>query len=80
MDFSQERLDRIVANQKWCELFPRGEAIVEATLNSNHKPMVLKLQKIDARMGRMRGFRYEVSWGMEPNCQKNMVCEGKKGE
>jgi hypothetical protein len=43
IDFTQERLDRILVNWEWCELFPGAEAMVEATLNSDYNPIFLRL-------------------------------------
>ncbi|XP_059457696.1 uncharacterized protein LOC132187382 [Corylus avellana] len=79
IDFTQERLDRVVANQEWCELFPRAEAIVKATINSDHNPIVLRVQIKGGDMRRRRGFRYEASWGLEPECYKivKQICREK---
>jgi endonuclease/exonuclease/phosphatase family metal-dependent hydrolase len=70
IDFTQERLDRIVANQEWCELFLGAEAIMEATINSDHNPILLRVQRKEEGVRRRQGFRYEASWGLEPNCHK----------
>ncbi|XP_059452771.1 uncharacterized protein LOC132183336 [Corylus avellana] len=70
IDFTQERLDRVVANQEWCELFPGAEAIVEATINSDHNLILLRVQRKEGGIRRRRGFRYEASWGLEPDCHK----------
>lgn len=39
-DFTKERLDRVVANQQWCEIFPYAEASVLANKASHHNPLL----------------------------------------
>ena len=68
MDFTQEIPNIILANKEWCKLFHGVEAIVEPNLNSDHNPIVLRLESRDAREGKGHGFHYEACWGLGPEC------------
>lgn len=58
--FIQERLDQVVSNMDWCELYPTVAIYTEAAISSNHAPILIKLQDFD-HGGRYRKiFRYET--------------------
>lgn len=64
-EFTKERLDRMVANQEWCDLFPFINISIEAAVNSDHTPLHLTLQHRDRRAQQKRKFRYEANWGVQ---------------
>jgi hypothetical protein len=64
--FTQERLDRAVANAAWCGFFflsPLVLVEVLAAQSFNHAPICFSLRR-DSNGGqrRMRSFRYEAYW------------------
>ena len=64
----QERLDRGLASQAWCNMFPRAEVQVLEVATSDHLPLLLKLNKQIYRR-KERRFRFENSWLREKDCE-----------
>ncbi|XP_042964510.1 uncharacterized protein LOC122298707 [Carya illinoinensis] len=68
--FIKERLDRVVANIKWSEMFQGNEVEVLAARSSDHKPIMLSTKQVDKRGWKgSRQFRYEASWALEEECK-----------
>lgn len=44
-DFTQKRLDRVVASSDWCEMFQDVRISVEASPTSDHAPLLLLVGK-----------------------------------
>lgn len=63
--FIQERLDRVVANAEWCELNPEVGIYTEATIISDHNPILIKLQDLGLSRKKKNIIRYEESWAKE---------------
>lgn len=42
-DFIKERLDRVVANEAWCDIFPKADISVEEELSLDHCPIFVTL-------------------------------------
>lgn len=57
----QERLDRGLANQEWCSMFPAAEVKVLEIATSDHLPLFLQLNK-QVYMPRSKRFRFENVW------------------
>ncbi|XP_074378461.1 uncharacterized protein LOC141719998 [Apium graveolens] len=64
----QERLDRGLATQDWCNLFPQAEVQVLEVATSDHLPLYLQLNKKVYRR-KERRFRFENSWLRESECE-----------
>jgi hypothetical protein len=41
--FTQERLERVVANSKWCEMFQEIDVANEVATSSNHTPLFITI-------------------------------------
>ncbi|XP_059439185.1 uncharacterized protein LOC132171798 [Corylus avellana] len=64
-DFIQERLDRVVANDGWCGLFPKADVLVEGAVNSDHLPIFVMLHE-EQQLGRKRRrFKHEAHWVLD---------------
>lgn len=59
--FIKERLDRVVANQSWSNIYVEWWVEVLVTRCSNHKPIVLSCNHKNSNEGSFRIiFRYEI--------------------
>ncbi|XP_074360805.1 uncharacterized protein LOC141701064 [Apium graveolens] len=63
----QERLDRGMANNDWCEFFPNAEVIVHEMSTSDHVPIMLQLNK-QVYLPKGRRFRFENMGIKEKEC------------
>lgn len=63
----QERLDRGMENQNWCNMFPQAEVRVFDVAPSDHLPLHLQLNK-QVYMPKSRRFRFENVWVKETEC------------
>jgi hypothetical protein len=62
--FTQERLDRAMANSAWIDVFPRNHVEVVAACNSDHLPLFVYLEKNLSNIHtRPKAFRYVNGWG-----------------
>jgi exonuclease III len=55
-DFVKERLDRVVANEEWCEIFLKVDVGIEEELSSDHCPVHVTLQEDMKRRRRTHLF------------------------
>jgi hypothetical protein len=69
-EFIKERLDRGIANDSWKELFPAAEVLVEASINSDHAPLILCCDAMKREGRRKPWFRYEANWALEEEGQQ----------
>lgn len=61
--FSQERLDRVVANKEWCVLYEVVDIVVLVGRSSNHHPVLISFSSNDtSRAKKYRPFQVEASW------------------
>jgi hypothetical protein len=61
--FIKERLDRAMANSKWCDLFPSQQVCILAARSSDHAPLLLSLQGSgNFRRSGYQRFHYETGW------------------
>jgi hypothetical protein len=61
--YTQERLDRALANSGWCEMYKSAGVEVMAARASNHHPLLVTFNTHKSR--RLRGrrcFKFEASW------------------
>jgi hypothetical protein len=63
--FTKERLDRVMGNLEWCNLFRNCEVHIMETRSSNHKPMVVKLDEENRKNCARGAFRFEANWVLE---------------
>lgn len=63
----QERLDRGLANQAWCSLFPSAEVKVLEVATSDHLPLYLQLNR-QVYVQKEKRFRFENQWLREKDC------------
>jgi hypothetical protein len=62
-DFTMERLDRVVANVGWTNLFDVVKVRVLARCISNHNPLLVSFSNTrDIKWNKSRFFKYEASW------------------
>ena len=63
------RLDRVCADEVWCELFSASRVVHLATCCSDHCHIILELVPADGQ--RQRGAqRYEITWERDPTLQE----------
>jgi hypothetical protein len=64
--FTKERLDRAVANQEWCSLFPSSAVDILAARTSDHCPVLVSFSAHPRRSQNRgptgSGFKLEASW------------------
>jgi hypothetical protein len=66
-EFTKERLDRVVANTDWRNLWSDVEVLVLANRSSDHHPILMHVNKKE-EYAKRRGkpFRIEASWAVIP--------------
>ena len=66
----KERLDRAVANQRWCERFPTFSVLNGDPRHSDHRPVIVETEGsgVCTTRGTHR-FRFEANWIEEENCE-----------
>jgi hypothetical protein len=69
VDFIKERLDRVVANEEWCAIFPKVDICVEEEMSSDHCPIFVTLKE-DWKRRRRLCFRHEARWVQEDEYTK----------
>ena len=66
----KERLDRAVANNYWCGMYPRREVDVLAARSLDHKPILIRFGgEDDTRVHFYRSFKFEAKWLLDEECQ-----------
>jgi len=63
-DMKEERIDRAMATQTWCDIFHQNRLHNVISHRSDHFPILLKLQEVARRRGG-KEFKYENAWLME---------------
>ncbi|KAB2614065.1 hypothetical protein D8674_036381 [Pyrus ussuriensis x Pyrus communis] len=66
-DWVEERLDRVMANEKWQQLWPNSHVMHETVLASDHCPVIL-ISNIEGQK-RRKMFRFEAYWVSEEECK-----------
>ncbi|XP_021716657.1 uncharacterized protein LOC110684510 [Chenopodium quinoa] len=66
----QERLDRFIAMDSWCSLFPRFEVIHFPICHSDHAAILLKCGDEFDRERKEKIFRFEKLWLSNEECAK----------
>ena len=66
---TREKLDRLMGNQQWFNLFPMYGAEVLAHGSSDHSPLLLILKIAEWREKRSR-FHFEDLWVSKPSCKQ----------
>lgn len=64
------RLDRMVANEEWLNLFPEAKVFHKAMVASNHCLLSLSLRKRGPRRVVKKIFMFEEMWTREEGCRK----------
>ena len=62
----QARLDRALAIAEWRLMFEQAIVIHEHMLGSDHRPLVIQLEK--RPKNRRQSFKYEFKWSREVDC------------
>lgn len=65
--FVRERLDRFLANEGWCNLFPNAAVVHLPIYCSDHAPLLLKTENV-ASTQKSRMFRFESLWLSKEEC------------
>ncbi|XP_059445337.1 uncharacterized protein LOC132177129 [Corylus avellana] len=77
---TQVRLDRAVANSKWCQRFEEAEVYVFAARASDHNPLMVQFEKKQPRSySGAKGFKFEDQWWLDPDCG-NIIKQGGRPE
>ena len=66
-EFIKERLDKVVANEAWCNVFPKVDINVKEELSSDHCPIFVTLHDEFKRRRQPHIFRHEARWAREEN-------------
>lgn len=67
-NFTQERLDRAVANRDWCSHFQHVEVSVLAATSSDHNPILISYNEVPTDpLTYRRSFKFEASWQLDPD-------------
>ncbi|XP_074299764.1 uncharacterized protein LOC141630925 [Silene latifolia] len=67
--YIRERLDRVIASEEWCGLFPRVVVHNGPVYASDHSPLLVKKEVGGTRSRRGRGgFKFEPYWATEESC------------
>lgn len=56
------RLDRAVVNSEWCDQFPNSLSTLGFSSTSDHKPLVIQMEKEMHRGGTKRNYKFEPMW------------------
>lgn len=69
-----ERLDRAVANDEWCDMFPDTVVVNGEPRHSDHRPVIVHLEGVDSEWKRGdRNFRFKARWLQEEGCEEVMA-------
>lgn len=66
--FTKERLDWVVANQGWCELYHGAKVSMGVAICSDHSPVFLQLKGQGYWQQRQHKFSFEAGWELESKC------------
>lgn len=67
--FTKERLDRVVANSIWTQMFNEYCVEVLPGRSSDHRSLLLSIRRRgEIRWRKRKVFRYEASWDKEEGC------------
>lgn len=62
----QERLDRALVNDSWCELWPQTELFNYPNVGSDHAPVFVCCSPLAPKAPKL--FRFEECWKRDPEC------------
>jgi hypothetical protein len=66
---TQVRLDKAVANSKWCDIYRETEVFILTARASDHNPLLINFEKeIHLCGGGNRGFKFEDRWWLDEDC------------
>ena len=66
----RERLDRVLANVEWVNLFPRAKLHHLTNSASDHSPLLLHLERRVSKKKMKKLFGFESMWLKEPQCEE----------
>ena len=69
-EFTNERLDRVVANGDRCELHHEIEVVVGVTLCLNHLPIFVSMKGQFFKQKQPWKFKYEAGWDLLAKCRE----------
>ncbi|XP_075662942.1 uncharacterized protein LOC142632422 [Castanea sativa] len=68
---ARERLDRVVANKEWTDMFSASTVSHKFSHASDHLPILLQTGRDNRFHGRIaRGFKFEEVWLLDEDCEK----------
>ncbi|KAK8574625.1 hypothetical protein V6N12_062315 [Hibiscus sabdariffa] len=65
-----EKLDRILVSLEWKSSFPKAMGVLDATISSDHAPIVLFLEGMKKKY--KRDFKFEAKWLLEEEYTKKV--------
>lgn len=69
VEFTIERLDRVLAYHAWHDLFPNAVSSVDLAIFFDHLSLTISPNGSTCGLRRGRGFRYEANWGKNLECK-----------
>ncbi|XP_041016200.1 uncharacterized protein LOC121258724 [Juglans microcarpa x Juglans regia] len=70
-NFTKERLDRAIANSKWCATFGGGEVRILSSSTSDHCPILVSLSQQQSNPFKYAQVRrYEDRWSSFSDCEQ----------
>ncbi|KAL2920670.1 hypothetical protein RDABS01_012161, partial [Bienertia sinuspersici] len=66
----RERLDRFLACEDWCNLFPSREVRHLPIYRSDHAPIILTAGKETNMWAKKKLFKFELFWLSKPECEE----------
>jgi hypothetical protein len=70
-NFTQERLDRAVANSEWCSRFNHVRVQVLEAIASDHNPILVLFNEELVESGpSRRAFKFEAKWQLDTECHE----------
>ncbi|XP_068339108.1 uncharacterized protein [Pyrus communis] len=67
-EWVEERLDRVLANERWQECWPNSHVVHGMDLASDHCPIILNSSIVGPKGRKL--FRFEAYWAMEEECKE----------
>ena len=71
-DFTMEKLDKVVENHAWHNMYHNVDVLVDHTIFSDHLPILINQGGSKNFQRKMRLFRFEAQWGEKLEC-RNVV-------
>ena len=58
-------MDRVVANDGWCALFPKVDVLMEGALSLDHLPIIVTLHDVNNMGISSQKFKHKACWVLD---------------